>query len=110
MPYTKRYELWREIAACADPAGRAPSKKFKRLVVHAATQLYVGVITRQHMEPVDIATAFLDGAEIRGSTDTVQRFFIHVYTHPTRIVVSMMGRLAARSIAIRCSAISRPVG
>jgi len=58
------------------------------------------VIAGQHMQAIRRAGAFLDGAEIRGTTKSVQRILIHIDAHPAGIIVKHgTGRFAARSMA-----------
>src|SRR5262245_32553768 len=56
--------LRQEVGPAADPAARTPCEKFQRLIIHPAGHLDMGIVTRQKMDAVDVAGAFLDGAEI----------------------------------------------
>ena len=76
-----------EVRSRADPGFRAPGEEFQRLVVHAAACLDMRVVPRQHVKPVDVARAFLNGAEIRAAANTVQIFLAHLGGHPSGIVV-----------------------
>src|SRR5262249_6537462 len=58
-----------------------------RLIVHAAEQVDMRIVTRQRVQLIHAAAGFLDGGEIGTSADPVEKLEVHHSAGPAGIVV-----------------------
>ena len=64
-----------------------PCEEFEGLVIGATAQLQVRELARQHVNPVDVATAILDGMEMGAAPHPLQEFMPELGAGAAGVVV-----------------------